>query len=449
MREERDLGEIYSFLWNHWETNENIVKVDPVDTSHIKKTTQYPLFELKSPEQSDDELVGSVHKTPMGYEFIVLSKGNREDGRKAYNIQFTYTGYVANNTRADLIKNGNIKDPYHPLASGVGYTGGSDPITPVYGIAMYKNLQSVWVKMLERCYSQKCKEYKYYGAKGVFVDARWHSFENFLNDVTKLPGWTAKLRHPNKYEIDKDHYNAGVYSKDTCVWLPHNHNILYRDARPFFIINKDGDKKLYISKTKCAKDNDLIIAKICLVLDGKRKHHKGYKFEYLNDGNIYRYQLPINQLKNAIDTLKTNPTDRRMVVSAWNPSVFHKQALHCCHYSYQFVSDGKHLDLIYNFRSNDLVLGNNFTMYATLLSLVATQVNMIPRYLVYSGADVHIYVNHIEGVKEQVSREPKQLPQLKIIKNKEDWSIWDWDSQTDWELIGYDPHPAIKFEVAV
>lgn len=367
MKDERDLGEIYSYLWNHWESDRNIVEVHEVDVK-IEKAVYVPV-------------------------------------KKAQKSSF--------------------KDSY--------------------GEEIYKDLFKVWKKMINDCYSKD-------NNNGIYVDLKWHSFDSFLEDVTKLPGWTAKLRYHNQYVLDKEYFGTNVYSVKTCVWASKADSDLYKTSKAFNIIDKNGNKTLYISTNQCAQDYGLSESSIKKVLDRKIASTKGFKFEYLNDGKNYRYSLPINQLRKAIETLQTNPTDRRIIVSAWNPSVFYKQGLPACHNFYNFVSDGKYLDLIFNMRSSDFPIGANanFSSYGTLLLLVATQVNMIPRYLIYSAADVHIYVNQIESIKEQLKREPKPLPKLEIIKNKEqDWTIWDWNSQTDWILTGYDPHPAIKFEVAV
>lgn len=453
MRNETDLGEVYGYIWNNWECN-NIIKIQPPDVTNIQKTTIYPLFKLIAPEIKDDPYIGTVYKNTIGNEYTIISKGNRDDDRNSYNIQFKYTGYVYNNVRIDVIKNGNIKDPYYPSVCGVGYLGVCDPITSVYGSHVYNNLYKIWNHMLHRCYNPKCKEYKLYGAVGVFVDSRWHSFELFLTDVTKLPGWVSKLRYLTDFEIDKDYYGSNVYSKYTSVWLSHKDNILYRTSNAFYIIDRNSNKNLYISQSKCASDYGLQSTKISSVLNGKRPHHKGYTFKYVNDNCIYRYQLPINQLKRVIDTLKVNPFDRRLIVNAWNPSVLHKQALPPCHYVYELISDGTHLDLIFNMRSSDVGLGlpANLASYAMLLMLIAEEVNMTPRHLVYFGGDVHIYENHIDQLKIQLQREPYKLPTMKIKKRYDvdgNWSIYDWNSQTDWELIDYNSHDVIKMPVAV
>ena len=158
----------------------------------------------------------------------------------------------------------------------------------------------------------------------------------------------------------------------------------------------------------------------------------------------------INQLKNAIETLKVNPFDRRMIVMAWNPLDLDKMALPPCHYGFQLLSDGEYVDLLWNQRSCDLPLGIPFNIasYAMLLKLICTQVNMKPGKLIGFLADVHIYENQLEGVEEQLKREPLELPTLDVIKTKEDWTIWDWE-YTDYQLKNYVSLDGIKFPIAV
>lgn len=159
----------------------------------------------------------------------------------------------------------------------------------------------------------------------------------------------------------------------------------------------------------------------------------------------------LNQLRNVIETLKTNPTDRRMIVSAWNPERLDHMALPPCHYCFQLISDGEYVDLIWNQRSLDTFLGGGFDLasYGMLLTLICHQVKMTPRFLAASFGDAHIYVNHIDQVKEQLSREPYPLPTVKILNADDpDWTIWDW-KYTDFELLNYQCHPAIKAPIAI
>lgn len=159
----------------------------------------------------------------------------------------------------------------------------------------------------------------------------------------------------------------------------------------------------------------------------------------------------LNQLKKAIETLKTNPTDRRIIVSAWNPERLDHMALPPCHFCFQLISDGKFVDLLWNQRSLDTFLGGGFDLasYGMLLTLICHQVKMTPRFLAASFGDAHIYVNHLEQVKEQLSREPYPLPTVKILNaDSPDWTIWDW-KYTDFDVMDYQCHPAIKAPIAI
>jgi thymidylate synthase len=157
----------------------------------------------------------------------------------------------------------------------------------------------------------------------------------------------------------------------------------------------------------------------------------------------------IDQFKKIIETLKTNPRDRRMIVSAWNPIQFNEMALPPCHYAFQVtVIDGK-LNLLWNQRSVDTMLGLPFNIasYALLLHLLAKETGLKEGKLVGFLADVHIYENHIEGAKEQLSRDPNKYPLPKV--ETENWkSIFDWKSE-DTKLLNYQSYEKISFDIAV
>jgi len=156
----------------------------------------------------------------------------------------------------------------------------------------------------------------------------------------------------------------------------------------------------------------------------------------------------IDQISNLIDQIKNNPNSRRLIVSAWNVGEVDKMALPPCHCFFQFyVANGKLSCQLY-IRSNDVFLGMPFNIasYALLTMMIAQVCDLKPGELVYTNGDVHIYLNHIEQIKLQLTREPRTLPEMKI--NSKVDNIFDFKFE-DFTLEGYDPYPPIKGKVAV
>jgi len=156
----------------------------------------------------------------------------------------------------------------------------------------------------------------------------------------------------------------------------------------------------------------------------------------------------INQIDQVIEQIKKNPDSRRLIVSAWNPGEIEQMALPPCHAMFQFyVSDGELSCQLYQ-RSADIFLGVPFNIasYALLTLMVAQVCGLKPGEFVHTFGDLHLYVNHVEQAKLQLSREPRPLPQMKLnpaVKKIDDFKF------EDFELTGYDPHPAIKAPIAV
>ncbi len=169
--------------------------------------------------------------------------------------------------------------------------------------------------------------------------------------------------------------------------------------------------------------------------------YKSYDNNYENQG--------IDQLKHLIETLKKNPSDRRMIVSGWNPTAFSTMALPPCHYSFQVTIAHNKLNLLWNQRSVDVMLGLPFNIasYALLLHLLAQETGYDEGKLIGFLADVHIYQNHLEGAYEQLRRDPNSYP-FPTIYTEQFNSIFEWSAPTTM-LIGYQCHPSIKFEIAV
>jgi len=155
----------------------------------------------------------------------------------------------------------------------------------------------------------------------------------------------------------------------------------------------------------------------------------------------------VDQLKRVVEMLKKDPTDRRMIVSAWNPVDLPHMALPPCHFCFQVTVINGKLNLLWSQRSIDVALGLPFNIasYGLLLHLLAKQSGFEEGRLIGFLADTHIYVNHKEGLKEQLSRKTMKLPS---IKTEPFTSIYDWKYE-DSKVQDYEHHPRIAFEVAV
>jgi len=211
----------------------------------------------------------------------------------------------------------------------------------------------------------------------------------------------------------------------------------------------------------------------------KLKTDKEFNDEFGNKG--------IDQIQNLINELKTNPDSRRLMVNAWNVGELDQMVLPPCHYGFQVYTrelsyeerydiwfsnnyetgmeknydikpdfDNEYyeptpqrsISLMYNCRSQDVPLGTpfNISSYALLLMMIAKQVNMVPDQLIGNLGDCHIYLNQIEGVKEQLTREPYPLPIVKILNTQVD-DIAHYEI-SDFELINYQYHPTIKIPLS-
>ena len=176
----------------------------------------------------------------------------------------------------------------------------------------------------------------------------------------------------------------------------------------------------------------------------------GYTYGDLN--HVYGYQWrnwprpdggAIDQIRQVIDTIKKNPNSRRMIVSAWNVAEVEDMALPPCHVLFQFyVAEGRLSCQLYQ-RSADTFLGVPFNIasYALLTMMIAQECGLQPGEFVHTLGDTHLYLNHMEQVEEQLSREPRKLPTMRL--NPDVKSVFDFRFE-DFTLEGYDPYPTIK-----
>lgn len=198
------------------------------------------------------------------------------------------------------------------------------------------------------------------------------------------------------------------------------------------------------TNAKYLQDNGVRIWNEWADADGNLGHIYGYQWRSWPDYNGGH----IDQISEVVNTIKNNPDSRRIIVSSWNVADLGNMNLPPCHCFFQFyVADGK-LSLQLYQRSADIFLGVPFNIasYALLLKMMAQVTGLKEGDFVHTLGDAHIYNNHMEQVQLQLTREPKELPQIKI--NPDIKNIFDFKFE-DFELVNYEPHPHIKGIVAV
>lgn len=230
-----------------------------------------------------------------------------------------------------------------------------------------------------------------------------------------------------KYLVDR---NVNIWNADAYRWYKEQQ--LYRDVSPEPLSYKDFIECIKNDDNFAKHNGDL----------GNVYGKQWRKWRVDEDGSF------IDQIDAVIEEIKENPNSRRLIVSAWNVGMLHTMALPPCHVLFQFyVQDGKLSCQLYQ-RSADTFLGVPFNVasYAWLVHMIAGVTGLEVGEFVHTFGDYHIYDNHIEQMTEQVSREPRPLPQL-VLKTKRD-AILDYRFE-DFELVGYDPHPPLTGRVSV
>jgi thymidylate synthase len=156
----------------------------------------------------------------------------------------------------------------------------------------------------------------------------------------------------------------------------------------------------------------------------------------------------IDQIAGLVDLIRRDPASRRQIVTAWNPADLHRMALAPCHCLFQTQVANGRLNLQLYQRSADMFLGVPFNIasYALLTHMLAQQCGLAPGIFVWTGGDCHLYANHLEQARAQLSRDPRPLPTLTLLRRPAGIDQYRYE---DFEIAGYDPHPHIKAEVAV
>lgn len=224
----------------------------------------------------------------------------------------------------------------------------------------------------------------------------------------------------------------------------------------WFIRGDTDGKKLYEKGVKIWERNGCRTYLDSIGLNDREEGDLGpiYGFQWRHFGAEYTNchadytGKGVDQLMDCIKKIKESSTDRRIILSAWNPTALPSMALPPCHMFCQFyVANGELSCLMYQ-RSCDMGLGVPFNIasYSLLTCLLAHHCGLKPGEFIHTLGDAHVYLNHIEPLKEQIEREPKRFPTLKILKVRE--NIEDYQFE-DFQIEGYEPHPPVKMEMSV
>lgn len=473
------LGKIYSQQWVRLETPNDykIVEVKINTKQGIDKSYIIPNNNIIVIDGEDGVLTGKIFESKRSGKYKVLEKIGIQNKNSVYNIQFLDTGFITKAT-APNIRSCVVNDKYRKNVYGEGCIG---EIT--YKPKYYKKAYDLWYNMMSRCYNVENDNYVFYGGRGVYVDQRWRCFSNFLIDITQIPYFEYWVDYPFNFDLDKDYYKSDHYSKDSCVFLDKNYNRQLNDGTYAYkaVRIKDNYSEIFINKSEFANKYELSNSSVSYNID-KNNTHKGWKFYKIKpkEGHIFRKRIIINQIDYVINELKNNPDSRRIILNAWNVSDLDKMNLTPCHHNFQCYSremsyeervkeftkhilennielgdldfaeamelqnfPKRYLSLKYSMRSNDFFLGAPFNIasYSLLTYMLSEVTNHIPYEIIGDLGDTHLYTNHLEYAKEQLTREPKKLPKLKIKRRVNDIRDFKFD---DFELIDYIAYPNWK-----
>ena len=253
-------------------------------------------------------------------------------------------------------------------------------------------------------------------------------------------------------------YFANIQFQDRTTESCYHIDVSFSVSKPSTSVIEDGYAWFYIKDMDTKQYTDTDIYNFEVDTDNSYTVensivHNSYGFLMRHFGAEYRgcdvdyTGQGFDQLSNVIDLLKNNPTSRRIMMVLWNPATLHEQSLPPCLYNFQFyVRDGKYLSCKATQRSSDVSLAGGWNVaYISLLTyILAAYTDLIPDTLIWSTGDIHIYLNQIDGVIEQIKREPRPYPTVRIVNKPVNLLDLQWHNI---QLVGYNPHKKIKLEM--
>lgn len=465
--EDGRLGPIYGRMWRSFPPPEGYF---PIKKRIIEKdTTQQRSWKDSRINTSlvHGKYSGKVFNNTQGLLYIVLgvdgqnSNGTKGSRTSTYAVQFENTKWIKYKVDTRLVKNGNFVDQSIPSVYNVGILG---DYRNKKETRVNKKLRRVWEQMISRCYNEKDALFHRYGGRGVIVCNRWLVLSDFITDVKQLPNW-FEAQHNDGYELDKDYYGDNkIYHPETCVWVLKCNNNQHKTICTSVLLKNEQEAKYFPSINSAAT----FLGTTSLPISHRIRHGldtriKNFTVQPFNNSEYVVRSLPhFDQIADAINTLRTNPTDRRIVVTSWHPSLAPRlsatpsinaqlgyQSLPPCHAFFQFWSNGSgELRCHLYQRSCDVGLGVpfNIVQYSILTHMIAHVTGHTAVEFVWTGGDVHIYKNHIEQLKQQLQRTPHTPPKLELNPNVTEINDFTYE---DINIISYTHHPAIRMDVSV
>lgn len=277
-------------------------------------------------------------------------------------------------------------------------------------------LASVWEGMMSRCYDTNSVGYDLYGGKGVYVENRWLEFAAFAEDAKKLEGWELrKSLSGREVHLDKDRLGDGFcYSASTCMWLTAKEN--HPVPAVVYTVEKDGKEYSFTNITEFCLEQGVSAPNFSDLWTGRKNASTRGGFSLVRVERKEREEEYVDQVRAALEKIMYDPTNRRIIINAWNPAELDLMALPPCHVLYQFLVnvEAGELNLCMYQRSCDMFLGVPFNIAgaALMLELFARITGYKARYFTHFLADVHVYVNHQAQAEEQMKRRPYDPPTL-------------------------------------
>lgn len=460
-----DLGPIYSAQWRRWPTTSSRSIVTERRYGPIGGSVKLPYYAYVDSLLPQVDTLDKAYFENYDSPFNVI--GITSEGK--FRIQFIKTRSVTTIDKELLISETKVEDKYEPIICDVACIGNVDDTN--------NEVYALWISIIYRCYKSDSAAFVHYGGKGFYVSPRWLCYENFQEDISKIPNYEKWAIESYNYTLDVNYYQSYCYDVSTVVFLPRS--IVIKTDSITEIISPSGSSKICTDTTEVYRFLNTSLEASTSYKHG-RPYSNGWDFRTpeLPDNNIIRKELYIDQMSVLLKNLKERPFSRRHVVTAWNPEDLPdesispqdnvrqgRMAIAPCHCLFQFYveymykdgvkvtdSSGKpilRLSLQLYQRSADLIVGTPFNIpsYSLLLMMVAQCVDMVPGDFIYTLGDAHIYLNHIDTWNTiQSTRTHYKAP--KVLLNPEVKDLFSFKS-SDIRIESYASHESIKYNIAI